>query len=85
MRDLWDNIKCASLHIIHIQEKEEKEGYIWRNHGWKISKHKEGNRHPNTRSIEVLNKKNLKRLTPRHIIIKMSKPKERILKAVGEK
>ena len=48
IRDIWDNVKQANLHIIGIPEGEEKEKgdrkYIWKSYGWKLSKSK-GNRY----------------------------------------
>ena len=45
IRDLWDNIKQANLHIIGISGgKEKRKGdwkYIWRSYIWKLSKSKE--------------------------------------------
>ena len=58
--------------------------YIWRNYGWKLSKSKE-NRYPDTGSTEGPKQIEPPRPTPRHIIIKVAKAEERILKAVREK
>ena len=90
IRDLWDNIKWANLHIIGIPEGEEKdkgmenifEEIITRNFlnlKYTDFKIQEAQRAPN--------KLNPKRPTPRHIILKMAKvsDKERILKAAREK
>ena len=54
---------------------------------WKIPILKEENRYPVTRSRGVPSKLNWNRTTPRHIIIKMAKfkDKKRILKATREK
>uniref|UniRef100_A0A4X1USD1 L1 transposable element RRM domain-containing protein n=1 Tax=Sus scrofa TaxID=9823 RepID=A0A4X1USD1_PIG len=90
IRDLWDNIKRANLHIIGIPEGVEKDKGMenifeeiiagnfpkLKDTGFKIQ---EAKRAPN--------KLNPNRPTPRHIIIKMAKvsDKERILKAAREK
>ena len=91
LRDLWNNIKCTNICIIGIiegEEREKKEDNIFEDiiaenfpNLWKETdiQVQEAQRAPN--------KINPKRSTPRHIIIKMSKfkDKERILKAAGEK
>ena len=90
IRDLWDNIKWANLCIIGIPEGVEKDKGMenifeeiiagnfpnLKDTGFKIQ---EAQRAPN--------KLNPNRPTPRHIIIKMAKvkDKERILKAAREK
>ena len=53
-RALWDNIKPANICIIGVPEEErEKEiKCTWENYGLKLSKSKEGNRYPGTRSTE---------------------------------
>ena len=88
---LWDNFKSSTIHIIGVPEGEEKEqemGNLFEN----IIKEK----FPNlVKEIDIQvqeaqrvpNKMNAKRPSPRHIIIKMLKikDKERILKAGREK
>ena len=90
IRDLWDNIKWANLHIIGIPEGAEKDKGMenifeeiitgnfpnLKDTNFKIQ---EGQRAPN--------KLNPNRPTPRHIIIKMAKviDKGKILKAAREK
>ena len=53
-RDLWDNMKPANICVIGVPEEErEKEiKCTWENRGLKLSKSKEGNRYPGTRSAE---------------------------------
>ena len=88
IRDLWDNIKQANLCIIGIPEGEEKEKGMENIFEEIIT----GN-FPNLKDTEFKiqeaqrapNKLNPNRPTPRHIIIKMAKVKERILKAAREK
>ena len=88
--DLWDNIKLANLHLIGIPEGEEKEKGIEN-----IFKEVMAEIFPNIKDTDIKmeeaqrapNKLNPNRHTPRHIIIKMAKVKnkERILKAAREK
>ena len=90
IRDLWDNIKRADLCIIRIPEGEEK--------GKGIENIFEGiitEDFPNLKDTDIkiqevqraTNKLNPNRPTPRHIIIKMVKvkDKERILKEARER
>ena len=89
-RDLWENIKQANLCIIGIPEGEEKEKEIEN-----IFEEIMAENFPNLKETDIKiqeaqrtpNKLNPKKPTPRHIIIKMAKvkDKERILKAVREK
>ena len=91
LRDLWDNIKCINLRIIGVPEDEEKkkgtekifeairdEGFP--NMGKEIVNQVQ-------ESQRVPYRINLKRNTPRHILIKLTemKYKEKILKAAREK
>ena len=88
IRDLWDNIKQANLCIIGIPEGEEKEKGIEH-----IFEEIMAENFPNLKEVDIKiqeaqrapNKLNPNRPTPRHIIIKMAKVKERILKAAREK
>ena len=88
MRDLWDNIKCANLCIIGIPEEEEKEKGIGN-----IFEEIMAENFPNIKDTDIKiqeaqrspNKLNPNRSTSRHIIIKMEKVKEMILKAAREK
>ena len=84
IRDIWYNIKQANLHIIGIPEGEEKEKGI-ENIFKEIMVENFANLKETDIKIEeaqrASNKLNPNRLTPRHIIIKMEKVKEKILKA----
>ena len=57
--------------------------YIWRNYGWKIPKPRKRNRYPGTGCTEGPKQYERNRSTSKHIILKMTKfkDKERILKA----
>ena len=90
LREMQDNMKCNSIHIIGIPEEEEEQGI--ENLFEKVMMKK----FPNLRREKVTqiqetqrvpSKRNPKRATSRHIIIKMEKfqDKERILKAAREK
>ena len=80
IRDLWDNIKWANLHIIGIPEGEEKEKGIENLFEVIMAEN-----FPNLKDADVKiqeaqrapNKLNPNRPTPRHIIIKMAKVKEK--------
>uniref|UniRef100_A0A8D1LN31 L1 transposable element RRM domain-containing protein n=1 Tax=Sus scrofa TaxID=9823 RepID=A0A8D1LN31_PIG len=90
IRDLWDNIKQASICIIRIPEGVEKDKGMEN-----IFEEIIAGNFPNLNDTEFRiqeartapNKLNPNRPTPRHIIIKMAKvtDKERILKAAREK
>ena len=88
MRDLWDNIKQANICIIGIPEGKEKEKRIEN-----IFEEIMSENFPNLKETDIKiqeaqrapNKLNSNRPTPRHIIIKMAKVKERILMAAREK
>lgn len=89
IRDLWDNIKQANLHIIGIPEGKEEKGIE------NIVEEIITGNFPNLKHTDIKireaqrtpNKLNPNRSTQRHIIIKMAKvkDKERILKAAREK
>ena len=90
LRDLWDNIKHTNIRVIGVPEGEERDKGAENLFQEIIDEN-----FPNLRKetdIQVQeaqrapNKINPKRPTPRHIIIKMSriKDKERILKAARE-
>ncbi len=91
IRDLWDNIKRPNLRIIGVPEGEERSKGIE-----KVFEEIMTENFPNLKkesdiqvqeAQRVPNRKNPNRPTPRHIIIKMArvKDKERILKAAREK
>ena len=86
VRSLWDNFKRSNIHIIGVSEGEEKEQEI----GNLLEKTMKEN-FPNLmeevdmqvqEAQRIPNKKDAKRPTPRHMVIKMPKvkDKERILK-----
>ena len=89
IRDLWDNKKWANLCIIGISEGEEKQKGTEN-----IFEEIMSENFPNLKETDIKiqeaqrapNKLNPNRPTPRHIIIKMTKvkDKERILKAARE-
>ena len=86
---LWDNFKCSNIHIMGVpgKEKEQDNGNLFE----KIMKEtfpnlvKEIDRQD--QEAQSPNKMDAKRITPRHIIIKMPKvkDKERVLRAAREK
>ena len=88
--DLWDIIKQENLHTIGILEKEEKEKGIGN-----IVEEIMAENSPNLKNTDIKmqesqrapNKLNQNRPTPRHIIIRMAKVKDkkRILKAARQK
>ena len=91
MSSVWDNFKCSTIHILGLPEREEKEQELG-NLFEKIMKEN----FPNLvkeidmqvpKAQRVPNKMDAKRHTPRLIIIKMSKvrDKKRILKPATEK
>ena len=90
IRDLWDNIKRANLHIIGIPEGKEKEKGIEN-----IFEEIMSENFPNLKETDIKiqeaqrapNKSDPNRPTSRHILIKMAKlkDKERILKAAKAK
>uniref|UniRef100_A0A8D1H2Z2 L1 transposable element RRM domain-containing protein n=1 Tax=Sus scrofa TaxID=9823 RepID=A0A8D1H2Z2_PIG len=89
LRKLWDNVKCTNIHIIWVPEGEERERTE------KIFQEIVAKNFPNmgkeplTQIQEaqgVPYKINLRRNTPRHILIKLTKikDKDKILKAARE-
>ena len=88
LRNFWDNIKCTNIRIIGVPEEEKKKGYE------KIFEEIIVENFPNTEK-EIVNKVqeaqripyriNPRRNMPRHTLIKLTKHKERILKAAREK
>uniref|UniRef100_A0A8D1GWR4 L1 transposable element RRM domain-containing protein n=1 Tax=Sus scrofa TaxID=9823 RepID=A0A8D1GWR4_PIG len=84
IRDLWDNIEWANLRIIGIPEGEEKENGIENIFEEIMAENFSNLKHTDIKIQEaqrVPNKLNPNRPTPRHIIIKMAKVNERILRA----
>ena len=91
LRDLWDNIKCTSIHITGIPEGEERD-----KGPKKIFEQIKAKNFP-TMGKEIVNQVQEaqrvsgritpRRNTPRHIVIKLTKIKDRdkILKATREK
>lgn len=91
LRDLWDNIKCTNIHIIGVPEGEERE-----KGPEKIFEEIIAENFPNM-GKEIVNQVqeaqrvpgriNPRRNTPRHIVIKLTKikDKDKILKATREK
>ena len=91
LRELWDNIKCTNIHIIGVPEGEEREkgtenifqeiiAKCFPNMGKEpLTQIQEGQRVPHTI--------NPRRNTPRHVLIKLTKikDKEKILKVAREK
>ena len=90
LRDLWDNIKCTNTRIIGIPEEEKNKGHEkifeeiivenFLNMEKKIANQVQ-------KAQRVPYRINPRRNTPRHILIKLTKTKnkERILKAAREK
>ena len=88
VRDLWNNTMWTNLRIIGIPEGEEKKKGIEN-----IFEEIMAENFPNLMETDIKiqeaqrapNKLNPNRPTPRHIIIRMAKVKEKILKAAKEK
>ena len=91
LRDLWDNIKRNNIHIIGVQEGEEREKGAenifeeiivenFPNMGKEIATQVQ-------EAQTVPHRINPRRNTPRHIVIKLAKikDKEKLLKAAREK
>ena len=87
LRDLWDNTKCTNIRIIGVPEEEEKkEGYE------KIFEEIIVENFPNMEK-EIANQVqeaqrvpyriNPRRNTPRHILIKLTKTNQSILKEIS--
>ena len=90
LRELWDNVKCTNIRIIGVPEGEREQGTE------KIFREIIAENFPNRgkeslihiqEAQRVLYKIYPRRNTPRHILIKLTKikDKEKILKAAGEK
>ena len=91
LRNLWENFKCTNIRIIGMQEGEEEQQEI-ENLFQKIMKEN----FPNfVKKVDIYiqvqeaqrvpNELDPMRTTMRHIVIKMPKVKDRILKAATEK
>ena len=91
LRDPWDNIKCNNIHIIRVPEGEEREKgpekifeeiivENFPNMGKEIATQVQ-------EAQQVPYSINPRRNTPRHIVIKLAKikDKEKLLKAAREK
>ena len=91
LRELWDNIKCTNICIIGVPEGEEREKGTEKILKETIAKNFPNmGKEPLTQTQEaqrVPYKINSRRNTPRHILIKLTKikDKEKILKAAREK
>uniref|UniRef100_A0A8D1ZGM8 L1 transposable element RRM domain-containing protein n=2 Tax=Sus scrofa TaxID=9823 RepID=A0A8D1ZGM8_PIG len=91
LRELWDNVKCTNIHIIGVPEGEEREKETEKKLQEIIAKNFPNvGKEPLTQIQEaqqVPYKTNPRRNTPRHILIKLTKikDKEKILKAAREK
>ena len=90
LRDLWDNVKHTNIHILGILKgKEGEKGpkkIIWRDDSWKLPQHGKGN--SQVQEVQrIPGRINLRRNTQRHIVIKLTKikDKDKILKATMEK
>ena len=89
LRDLWDYVKHTNIHITGVPEGGQREKEIEKVlDKIMVENFPKPKKETDTQVQEaqrVPNKMNLNRSTPRHIIIKMAKVKERILKAAREK
>ena len=59
------------------REKERYREHTWRNNSWKLPQRGKGKRHLGSGAQSVPNKMNPKRSTPRHIMIKQAKIKNK--------
>ena len=89
LRDLWDHIKCTNIQVIGVPEEEEKkkvyekifEGIIVDNFPNMETEIASQIQEAQRVSYRISPRRN----TPRHILIKLTKHKERKLKAAREK
>ena len=79
LRDLWDNIKCTNIHIIGVPEGEERERGLE-----KIFEDMTAENFPNVGKVNQVQKAhrvpgriNPRRNTLRHIVIKLTKIKDK--------
>ena len=91
LRDLWDNIKCANIHIIGAPEGEEREKVPEKIFEEIIAENFPNMGKETVNQVQevqsIPSRVNAKRNTPRHIVIKLTKikDKDKILKATKEK
>ena len=90
LRELWDNVKGTNIHIIEVPEGEEREKETEKIFQEIIAKnfpHMEKEPVTQIQEARVPYKINPRRNTPRHILIKLTKikDKEKILTAAREK
>ena len=91
LRDLWDNVKHPIIHIIGVPEEEDKKKGHEKIFEEIIVENlpKMGKEIPTQvqETQRVLNRVSQRQITPRHILIKLTKikHKEQILKAAREK
>ena len=86
LTDLWDNIKCTDILIIGVPEEEEKKLYE-KSLEEIIAENFPNMKRKSQSSVRGTKRIEPRRNMPRHIIIKLAKPKHkrRILKAAREK
>ena len=91
LRDLWDNVKCPNIQIIGVAEEEDsKKGHEKILEEIIVENFPKMGKEIVTQVQEtqrVPNRINTRQITPRHILIKLTKikHKEQILKAAREK
>ena len=91
LRDLWDNVKCTNIQIIGVPEEEEKKKEYEKNFEEIIVENFPNMEKETVDQVQeaqrVPYRVSPRRNTPRHILIKLTKTKqkERILKAAREK
>ena len=91
LRDLWDNIKCTNIQIIVVPEEEEKKKGYEKNFEEIIVEIFPNMEEEIVNQVQeaqrVLYRINPRRNMPRHILIKLTKTKQKetILKAAREK
>ena len=91
LRDLWDNIKCSNIHIIGVPEEEYREKGLQKIFEEIIAENFPNMGKETVNQVQevqsIPSRVNAKRNTPRHIVIKLTKikDKDKILKATKEK
>lgn len=85
LRNLWDMNKYTKICIMGVPEVEERgRDNIWKNNARKLSKFEEDiNLH--IQEAQQLQDEKTQRSIRRHIIIKLSRMKDKILKSAKEK